>query len=99
MVGGSADPATVGLKPDTESKGEAMRATRLLLTLALLASADTFAQTTSWGDPDLQGVWSNLTPIPLERPAALANKPFFTQAEAAEAEKNALATTLKNVAA
>src|SRR5262245_33048712 len=75
-----------------------MRATRLLLTLALLSSADAFAQTTPWGDPDLQGVWSNLTPIPLERPAALADKPFFTEAEAAEAEKNALATTLKNVA-
>ena len=76
-----------------------MRAIALLIPLALLASPDTFAQTTSWGDPDLEGVWSNLTPIPLERPAALANKPFFTKAEAAEAEKNALATTLKNVAA
>jgi hypothetical protein len=76
-----------------------MRASGLLLTLALLASADTFAQTTSWGDPDLEGVWSNLAPIPLERPPALANKPFFTEAEAAEAEKNALATALKNVAA
>ena len=75
-----------------------MRAPRLLLALALLASADAFAQTTPWGDPDLQGVWSNLTPVPLERPAALANKPFFTEAEAAEAEQNALATTLKNVA-
>ena len=74
-----------------------MRATRLLLSLGLLASADAFAQTTPWGDPDLQGVWSNLTPVPLERPAALANKPFFTPAEAAEAEKNALAAVLKNV--
>jgi len=74
-----------------------MRATRLLLALALLASGKSFAQTTPWGDPDLQGVWSNLTPVPLERPAALADKPFFTEAEAAAAEKNALATTLKNV--
>jgi len=76
-----------------------MRAIALLIPLALLASPNTFAQTTPWGDPDLQGVWSNLTPIPLERPAALADKLFFTEAEAAEAEKNALATTLKNVAA
>lgn len=67
--------------------------------VALLASADSFAQTTPWGDPDLQGVWSNLTPVPLERPAALADKPFFSQAEADELEKNALAATLKNVAA
>ena len=74
-----------------------MRANRLLLTLALLASADAFAQSTSWGDPDLQGVWSNLTPVSVERPAALADKAFFTPAEAAEVEKNALATVLKNV--
>jgi hypothetical protein len=57
------------------------------------------AQTTPWGDPDLQGIWSNQTPVPLERPAALANKPYFTEAEAAEVEKNALASVLKNVAA
>ena len=56
-------------------------------------------QTTPWGDPDLQGVWSNQTPVPLERPAALANKPFFTKEEAADLEKNALASVLKNVAA
>ena len=56
------------------------------------------AQTTPWGDPDLQGVWSNQTPVPLERPAALANKPFFTKEEAADVEKNALALTLKSVA-
>ena len=55
--------------------------------------------TTPWGDPDLQGTWSNLSAVPLERPAALANKPFFTRAEADEVEKNALATTLNNVSA
>ena len=57
------------------------------------------AQTTPGGDPDLQGVWSNQTPVPLERPAALANKPYFTEAEAADVEKSALASTLKSVAA
>ena len=55
--------------------------------------------TTPWGDPDLGGTWSNLSAVPLERPAALANKPFFTRAEADEVEKNALATTLNNVSA
>ena len=29
---------------------------------------------TPWGDPDLQGIWSNQTPTPLERPDALAGK-------------------------
>jgi hypothetical protein len=76
-----------------------MRAICLLTTIALLAPGAVLAQTTPWGDPDLQGTWSNQSPVPLERPPALANKPFFTKAEAAEVEKNALSTTLKNVAA
>lgn len=56
------------------------------------------AQNTPWGDPDLQGTWSNQTPIPLERPAPLANKPFFTKQEAAAIEKNSLASILEVVA-
>ena len=75
-----------------------MRAIGLLIILALASPAVGFAQTTPWGDPDLQGVWSNQTPVPLERPAALANKPTFTKQEAAEVEKNALGSLLKIVA-
>jgi hypothetical protein len=75
-----------------------MSALRLFLAAALLAPVSATAQTTPWGDPDLQGVWSNQTPIPLERPAPLANKPFFTKEEAAQVEKNALASILKVVA-
>ena len=70
----------------------------LLLSFALFAlPAVAPAQTTPWGDPDLQGIWSNLTPVPLERPGTLANKPFFTKEEAAEVEKNSLASILKFV--
>src|SRR6185503_18865745 len=76
-----------------------MRALRLFLAAALFAPVSATAQTTPWGDPDFQGIWSNQTPVPLERPAALANKQFFTAAEAADLEKNALAAALKNVAA
>jgi hypothetical protein len=36
---------------------------------------------TSDGQPDLQGVWANNNVTPLERPAALAGKPFLTDAE------------------
>ncbi len=39
------------------------------------------------GKPDLQGVWTNVTITPLERPANLAGKEFFTPAEAADYEK------------
>jgi hypothetical protein len=39
------------------------------------------------GRPDLQGIWTNGTITPLERPREFADKPFFTAAEAAEYEK------------
>ena len=41
------------------------------------------------GHPDLQGVWTNATITPMERPAAYAAKPTVTDAEAAEFEKAA----------
>jgi hypothetical protein len=75
-----------------------MRAIGLLVTLALTTPGAALAQTTPWGEPDLQGVWSNQTPIPLERPVALAGKPTFTRQEAAEVEKNALGSLLKILA-
>ena len=39
------------------------------------------------GQPDLQGVWTNATITPFERPAQLAGKSFLTEQEAAELEK------------
>ena len=41
----------------------------------------------SWGDPDLQGIWTFRTVTPLERPRALADKPELTAAEAAAFEQ------------
>jgi len=38
---------------------------------------------------DLQGIWTNATLTPLERPVDLAGKEFFTEKEAAEYEKAA----------
>jgi hypothetical protein len=37
--------------------------------------------------PDLQGIWTNATITPLERPREFADKPFLTPAEAAAYEK------------
>jgi hypothetical protein len=50
----------------------------------LLVCGAAVAQTgrTPWGDPDLQGRWSNATLTPLERPAELAGKEYFTPEEA-----------------
>ncbi|MDP8980465.1 MAG: hypothetical protein M3O35_07735 [Acidobacteriota bacterium] len=39
------------------------------------------------GKPDLQGVWTNATITPMERPKDLAGKPTLTDAEAAAYEK------------
>jgi hypothetical protein len=36
---------------------------------------------TPWGDPDLQGAWSNATTTPLERPAKYGNRQFLTPEE------------------
>src|SRR5882672_2851786 len=41
------------------------------------------------GKPDLQGIWTNATVTPLERPAEFAGKEFLTEAEAAAYEKRA----------
>jgi hypothetical protein len=39
------------------------------------------------GHPDLQGIWTNATITPLERPAAMKDKAFLTEEEAAAIEK------------
>ena len=65
-----------------------------------VAKAKTAAAVKSWtpprtpdGQPDLQGIWSNATLTPLERPAQRAGKEVFTEKEAAEYEKQVLETT------
>jgi hypothetical protein len=69
------------------------------LILSLVPMSASAQAVTPWGDPDLQGVWSNQTPIPLERPDALAGKPVYTPAEVARIEKTALESLLQRVAA
>jgi hypothetical protein len=51
------------------------------------ASKSWTAPRTADGHPDLQGVWSNATITPLERPGDLAGKQVFTPEEAAEYQK------------
>ena len=74
---------------------------RRLLCVALLAGigVSVAAQTkpgwkpgrTPDGQPDLQGIWTNPTITPLERPASLKDKTFLTEAEALALEKQAAA--------
>jgi hypothetical protein len=44
---------------------------------------------TPWGEPDLQGTYSNRTITPFERPANVKGREFFTPEEVAELEKRA----------
>ena len=45
------------------------------------------------GQPDLQGIWTNATLTPLQRPAELGDKQFFTEQEAAAYEKQRIQQT------
>jgi hypothetical protein len=69
-----------------------------LFVILLVVPVSVEAQKTPWGDPDLQGTWSNQTPVPLERPATLGGKASFTKEEAADFERTALERLLSQVA-
>ena len=51
------------------------------------AIASDSALRTPWGEPDLQGIWTDETETPLERPANYANQEFFTATQQAELDK------------
>ncbi len=45
------------------------------------------ALTTPWGNPDLQGIWTDESDTPLQRSAKYATQEFFTDAQRAELDK------------
>ena len=47
---------------------------------------------TSWGEPDLQGIWTDEFDTALQRPAQLANQEFFSEAQRADLDKTRSAT-------
>ena len=64
-----------------------IRAVLFVVALQPAFAQHTFSQRTPDGQPDLQGIWTNATITPFERPAALANKQSLTEEEAAALER------------
>jgi hypothetical protein len=50
-------------------------------------TAPASALKTPWGEPDLQGIWTDETDTPLQRSPNYANQEFFTEAQRAELDK------------
>jgi len=50
---------------------------------------------TPWGEPDLQGIWTDEYQTPLQRPARYAGKEFFTEEERAALDAKRAATELR----
>ena len=51
---------------------------------------------TVWGDPDLQGIWTDDYQTPLQRPAKYANKAEFTDEERAELDRQRASILRRN---
>ena len=54
-------------------------ATMVLVPTAAVGQTEATSPRTSWGDPDLQGIWSNDVSTPLERPGRFADKEALTR--------------------
>ena len=59
----------------------ALLAVSAIVAMPTVVLAQTHSGRTAWGDPDLQGIWTNTTTTPLERPEDLADKAVFTPEE------------------
>ena len=68
-----------------------MRATavRLFSSFAVMAIAAAVLHGQATVRPELDGTWNSATITPIERPANLKNRPFYTAAEAARLEREA----------
>ena len=77
-------------------RNHAMTVWLAVAAIALVGAGPALAQSngdgpvTSWGDPDLTGVWDFRTLTPIERPDGLGDKAVLTAEEAAAFEQQAL---------
>ena len=90
-------PPKLNEKPTRKQVQVRTRSLALVMAAVLLSPLSLAAQTkgsaprTPDGRPDLQGMWTNATYTPLQRPANLGTKAFYTDEELAEVERRRLA--------
>ena len=77
VVGGAAIIAVAGLLTITRVRVEGQNP----------AGTAPPAPKTAWGEPDLQGIWTDPYQTPLQRPAQFAGKELFTEEERAELDR------------
>src|SRR5262245_39484101 len=57
---------------------------------SIVGQASQKSPRTPWGDPDLQGIWTNgeTMDVPVERPGQFGTREYLTDAELAERQQN-----------
>src|SRR5512145_1232569 len=71
--------------------GVAVVITAVAVTVNLRSAETGGAPRTAWGEPDLQGIWTNEFDTPLQRASRYGTREFFTDEERAELDKERLA--------
>ena len=79
-------PVAGRTSPVVEAAGQAAQAAGPPDTAVAPAATGRTART-PWGEPDLQGIWTDIYQTPLQRSARYAGKEFFTDAERAALDK------------
>jgi len=59
----------------------------VIMAVIVLLHASSPSTKTPWGEPDLQGIWTDIYQTPLQRSAKYVEKEFFTDAERAALDK------------
>src|SRR5215813_10996475 len=84
----SGSMVTVAIAGAAVSAGISVSITQTLAQAPVaFATAPAAALKTPWGEPDLQGIWTDETETPLQRPAKYASQEFFTAAQRAELDE------------
>src|SRR6201998_4757362 len=71
----------------TRTSAQTQTASATAHTASARSSATAPALETPWGEPDLQGIWTDETDTPLQRSPKYASQEFFTEEQRAELDR------------